>query len=365
MKVSCVVPNRAAIVALILGSLPMTFPSRASAQNAELKEQYGKFLQCSLDIDWLVGWGSDCGTDLGHAYVLIGSVESSTEIAGDEKLVKIKPEEMFFGEPTSELDVTTNRASCMPEIQVGDRWLFYLDRDERSKNLTLSYVGPSTPVDNAKESIDLFRRLKSLGDAGVIQGNVFSPSRTQEGWPTDEPVSNHQLTLKRKSDEAEFTAVTNSKGHFDFGNLPIGSYNFLPNSERGLWAETGPAEVKAKSCTDFRVELLPDGTISGKVTDAFGKPAKYVQVVITSAKNPGAEFQSSSANEDGQYQVRGLSPGEYLVGIGISSGPDSVEWKSRVYYPNVHEERQAVAIHLGLAQKLNNIDLQILASKQD
>ncbi len=107
-----------------------------------------------------------CGTQ-GYARVFTGYVKSAIAVGDTDKLLQLVPDEVFAGD-SSEAAVVTNQACLNSNIQAGDKWLFYLYRDPKSKSLILSYDGPSQPVAKAKDDISMLRKRGRLTDMGII-----------------------------------------------------------------------------------------------------------------------------------------------------------------------------------------------------
>lgn len=134
-------------VALAMFAATIWAEPRSSAQIMEERQFRGKTITCMLS--GLQGWGRPCGTDGNYAYILVGSVLSATEISETEKRLVLAPEEVFLGDPASQLTVITNQGACLPEILPRDQWLFYLFRSDTTKDLLLSYGTPREPIAGA------------------------------------------------------------------------------------------------------------------------------------------------------------------------------------------------------------------------
>ncbi len=198
---------------------------RTCAQILEEREHRGKRITCIQS--GLRGSTVPCGTDGNYAYVFVGSVLSVTEISDTEKRLQLLSEELFLGDATSPLTVTTSQGACLPEIQAGDKWLFYLRRERESDVLFLSYGGPSGPLAEANEDIEMLRHLAHLTDSGVVKGDV-TRRYAWDGEGAMFPLVNHIIVAKRKSDGFEYRATTNRSGQSQFEHLPWGSYDLNP-----------------------------------------------------------------------------------------------------------------------------------------
>jgi hypothetical protein len=275
--------------------------------------------------------------------------------------LQLSPQEIFRGDAVGRLLVTTNQGACLPEILLGDQWLFYLRRDENSGELLLDYGSPSNPVAAAERDITRLRRLAAMSDSGLIVGSIQERVRhhgQDGGWTDFVDLKDHKITAKRVSDNAEYSARTDENGDFEFEPLPAGSYQLSANTKQGLWAEDGPTTIRARGCGRYQFELHVDGVISGHVRSGDGKPFKIHPWVDVESQD-GGENKSVYADERGYFEARGLDPGRYLIGIGIGAEPNTPEWRSRIYYPGVRTKEKAIVVELGKAEKRANLDIEL------
>jgi hypothetical protein len=184
-------------------------PAR-SAQIIEMREYRGKEIACVRS--GLSGFGRLCGTGAGYTYVFIGSVLSTVEISDAEQHLQITPEEVFLGNSVCELTVTTKQGACLPDIQPGDEWLFYFQRDDKTHSLLLAYGSPSKPASDAQENIAMLRRLVQMADSGIVTGQVMRPVWNENKWETSVAVPNHKIVAKGVSDRTEYATFTDSNG---------------------------------------------------------------------------------------------------------------------------------------------------------
>lgn len=209
------------------------------------------------------------------------------------------------------------------------------------------------------EAIALLRRLHRMTDSGVITGNVqttlFHDDYGRDTGAEYISAPNHKVLAKRLSDGIEYSALSDSDGHYEFQSLPSGKYHITPNKPPGLWAEDGDTDVSPGSCTQINFELSADGQISGHVTSADGRPFDVTPWIEVQSDDPHFSW-STPLDDQGYYQLHGLPAGRYLVGIGITSEPTTPEWHSRVYYPGVHSKELAAPVDIGKAEVRSDID---------
>ena len=308
-----------------------------------------------------------CGT-YGFARVFTGTVKSATEISDTDKRLQLVPDESFLG-PATEVTATVNQA-CMPlkdpEIRAGDKWLFYLQTQQRpgqnaqERELVLPYDSRSASLssDAAQEEISTLRHLARLTDSGVVTGRVFRLKKKEERIESV-PVSNWPLTAKSVSKGIEYKALTDRNGHFEF-ELPPDSYTVTANTQQGSWAPDRDPSVGKAECANVDFLMHTDGGLSGTVTTAEGNPASNVQIAILRI-SPWHEYFTVQTDSRGHFEVRGQEPGRYIVGEGVYANT-TAEWRLRVYYPGVSSREEAIAIDLGDGETRSDIDFRLLSS---
>jgi len=311
-----------------------------------------------------------CGTQ-GFARVFTGTVKSVTPISDFDRRLELVPDETFLG-PASEVTATVNQA-CMPlgepEIQAGDKWLFYLQSrgwppgngQEEQGDLVLPYDSRSGPLDSARaqEEVSTLRHLARLTDSGVITGYVTRMEMKDQKIASI-PVPDWSLVAKSAASGTEYRTLTDSNGHFEF-ELPPDRYNVTANMQRGSWApDRDPFVTKARwaQCADVDFPLHADGELSGTVTTADGKPAAKIQVAIL-RELPWPNYFTVQTDERGHFEVRGQDSGRYIVGEGVLALTVGKEFPLRVYYPGVSSREQAIPIDLGKDEWRTDIDFKL------
>jgi hypothetical protein len=372
------VPMRTWTIAIVLAArIALCTQPFGAAQITELREYHGKHIQEPIVIggqafiactrSGLFSFEMPCGLESWYEDIFVGTVLSVSDTEGSErvlsiapleKVLSITPEEIFSGNPPDQLKVTTSQGDCLGDITPGDKWLFYLRRDTKTGTLKLAYGSPSGPVADEEETISLLRRLIKMTDAGVIRGYVVHPVRGADHTETQTHPSNHKIVAKRVEDGKDYVAFTNQDGAYEFALLPAGSYDLSANTTEGLWAEEGRVRVQPRGCSSVKFELSPDSSISGFVTNANGKPLKYASIEIGPLDGQ-PRWGLTTADEHGFFEVKGLEPGRYLVGIDIQDNQAGLRPRAKAYFPGVRDRDLAVAIALGQGEKRTHIDFSL------
>jgi carboxypeptidase family protein len=337
-----------------------------SAVIVVMREYHGKQVACGYS--GLVGVAKACGTE-GYARVFTGIVWSSVEKGDTDKILELVPDEVFVGD-TSEATAITNQACLDTDIQAGDKWLFYLNRDPNSDTLVLSYAGPSKPIGESEDDISMLRDLGHLKNAGILIGTIERLGDTEDGEGA--PLANHKVVAKNVANRTQYTAYTNEKGHFKF-KLPVGTYDLTTAPEYGLrevesfGSMLGSIPVEDRRCWehDFAVKAITaikpktDGIISGHVGSPDGKPFTvhpWVQILSVDSEM----FTSAYVDAKGYFEAKNVKPGRYVVGLGIRPGTGYFsDVPTPVYYPGVRTKEEATIIELRSNEKRTNVDFQL------
>lgn len=167
--------------------------------------------------------------------------------------------------------------------------------------------------------------------AGTISGVVRRPD-------TKEPVDGVTVAILAPGARgiagapAEVSVVTDSNGRFTFPNLAAGNYNvraqregYFGNAPVGAaaapQAATAAARIDAQSQTvQLQLDLIPGGSIIGRVTDGTGRPQSNAQVIaLRKAYNGGRvvlqQVKTTPTDDRGDFRIWGLPPEQYYVRV--------------------------------------------------
>ena len=184
-------------------------------------------------------------------------------------------------------------------------------------------------------------------------------------------------------------ATTDAQGRFEIRELAAGRYT-VSASKAGFVAlqygqrrpaESGtPIEIGDGQMLDKLVIALPRGSvISGRITDEFGEPVANALVMgmrygyVAGAKRlmpaPG-ENTRDTTDDQGQFRLFGLSPGEYVVSATLrTGGPEATDPAGETpgyaptYFPGTGNVLDAQRIALGLTQEQAGVSFSLLATR--
>jgi hypothetical protein len=328
----------------------------AAAQIIELRKVGDKTIGCTRS--GLQSALKDCGVRSNwYSYVFVGSISATNPADNDETMLQLTPEEIFYGDPSTPLLVITSQGLCLPTLAVGDRWLFYL-RKENGKPIVLDYGSDSRPVEKAQQEIETLRQLKTFGDFGLLRGSV-----RRGNFGQSKVVPGAVVVASSKSDNTQFFATTDSNGHFEFAPLSPGAYKLTVDPIGSLRFDDSSVDMKRGSCWDLAMLKYPHAQISGHVRHSDGSPVSEVPVLIINAD--GSVLSTLRADANGYFRSNGMIAGKYLVAINSPGAPISFCAgaceipPTALYYPLMQDRSGALAIELHEDEERNDIDFTI------
>ena len=264
--------------------------------------------------------------------------------------------------------------------------------------LVLSVVGwPALPAVGAQ----------GAGGQGPGQG-ARGPARAQAGRPpaeqpigtaiirgqivaadTGTPLRRAQVGVSSSDARESRLATTDAQGRFEVKELPAGRYTVTASKAGFVTLQYGqrrpsesgtPLELSDGQTLDKLAIALPRGSVlGGRVTDEFGEPVANATVVAMRYAYaaggrrlmPAAGASSRDTTDDqGQYRLFGLPPGEYYVSATLRTGGGEVtdpmgepSGYAATYFPGVASMVDATRVTLGVAQENTNVSFGLIATR--
>ena len=167
--------------------------------------------------------------------------------------------------------------------------------------------------------------------------------------------------------------LTGPQGEFSFDGVPVGTASIhvlKPGfSQEGVsnFRSAATVEVTAGSGKAV-IKLVPEGVVTGQVTDPDGEPLEGVQITVMHSEImngmrrllPAGRGQAT--DEDGNFRVAGLAPGKYYLAartfnsdrriLGALSGKRRQAYQPVLYYPAAADLEAASPLDLTAAQHI-------------
>jgi len=189
--------------------------------------------------------------------------------------------------------------------------------------------------------------------------------------PSNQPVSTRTPPAR---------ATTDEDGNYRLIKVPPGSYNVTPNTPAFVVAAEASYGQPGKTVTlgegeevhgvDF--SLTKGGVITGRVTDADGRPVIEQRVTVMRVDERGQRLANSysspygyGTDDRGVYRVFGLPPGRYKVSAGEAMESGSVRFGfgggtyKRTFHPDVADESRAAIVEVKAGGESSDIDIKL------
>ena len=172
----------------------------------------------------------------------------------------------------------------------------------------------------------------------------------------------------------QYGALTREDGTFSVEGLKPATYTVsgervgfaMPRGAKGHAAVTVAAK---KEPSHFRLELVPVGSISGRITDAGGNSLEGATVGVE-----GAIRKEVTTDENGQYRIGGLTPGKYRVKAShgatlermfqirpeiLADGSREI-FNATTFYPGVVGRKQGGRVEVRAGEESRDTDIQLI-----
>jgi hypothetical protein len=176
-----------------------------------------------------------------------------------------------------------------------------------------------------------------------------------------------------------FKGTTDSDGSYRITNVPAGNYQVAPIAPAFVISDVTTFGARGRSLlldegesvggVDF--SLVKGGVITGKVTDADGRPVIEENISLFTAEQTNSagriypvatlRFQT---DDRGVYRVFGVPPGRYKVAVGQGENNRFGRISGRMIYkqtfhPDVTDLAKATVIELAEGGEASNIDISV------
>lgn len=208
---------------------------------------------------------------------------------------------------------------------------------------------------------------------GSVSGRV-----TLKGKPASGVIVALWADGAASSVESSFKSTTDDEGKYHLDNIPTGAYQitcFAPAFVvPGINKRRGSQTVLIKeneSVEGLDFVLIPGGVITGKVTDARGRPVIEQNVILLPADpsstpdQPAIPIHTSQTDDRGIYRIFGIPAGRYKVAVGqneesffmsVAKGRPSYR---QTFYPRVSDPGKADVVEVTEGSETSNIDISL------
>jgi hypothetical protein len=195
---------------------------------------------------------------------------------------------------------------------------------------------------------------------------------------TKRPLGGVLVTLIAQDLRARLSTVTTPDGRYVFEGIAPAPYVVEashPDYVPARFVEADPQRAKTQYLwvtpssphrTDVDLDLVPAGTINGRITDQQGRPLQGAMVTLM--RDVGERnfrmtgLQSVTLSDAaGGYSLRQVAEGSYRISVNWND-PEALKAKSSVrdrpsYHPGTNNPLEAAIIRVARGETVNNIDV--------
>ena len=312
---------------------------------------------------------------------VIGSTEphAAIDADGNEKAfdvgtVKFLVAENYKGAPGPEVEVYSGAtSSCGYRFVRNESYVVYAYRST-SGALSTTICSRTRLVSAAAEDLEYFRGLAKAKAGGTLYGNLMRFIRDPAEGSVEEGPKMSGVKIVVTGEGRTIETMTNANGEYRLTGLPPGDYDAYPelpstlgftsnrdkNKSRdfGRFEGREPVPLVDRGCGELSFTVEFNGSVSGKVVDAEGKPVKEVEVNLMSGDNSEKNWFTSTDRE-GRYEFRMVQPGRYLLGFNLKWSPDKDDPYPKTYYPGVKTRSETTLLTIGEGVQLKGYDLTL------
>jgi Carboxypeptidase regulatory-like domain len=260
----------------------------------------------------------------------------------DEAIIHFTAEKYYRDNRGAEVQVSTGLGGgdCGYSFRVGERYLVYAQIDKERQELTTSICTLTKPLVEAEEDLRYIGSLSAEPDGTLLYGIVsdYTPSR--------ETLAGVDVQLE--GPQGVRHVLSDGAGKYEWKGLPAGRYrlaatfpNYIPVARGGI-----EFNLVGKGCRRLNLSLQSNGQISGRVYASDGALVPKQDVELAAAEGNGLAELHAETNEEGQYHFSGVHPGQFVVGVNLSTVPNAKNPYLRTYSPSAQKRQNALVVDL-------------------
>lgn len=208
---------------------------------------------------------------------------------------------------------------------------------------------------NAQPAVD-------KGSTATISGKVTLGGKGVSGLVVGLAID----TPSRSTHITHLKAVTDEEGNYRIKNVPPNTYHMTVSalqyvlSDGRQFVTVGKNEV----VENVNITLIRGGVITGKVTDADGRPVveEEISLSLITPSKAAPHFRIIRTDDRGVYRAFGLAPGRYTVAAGkdsMSSYGRAGAAAERTYHPGTVNAAEATAIEVQEGSEATDVDITL------
>jgi hypothetical protein len=290
---------------------------------------------------------SPCQLFNGAGAVFVGDV-IEVKRAGTQVVARMHVRHVLKGQVGQVVSVRSGSgsSSCDVHFEIGHRRLVFAGGSVDDFSVSVCSGGGVLAPDAPLPTLPVPGRLSGLvADVPIAR---IARSRVDGSNPAV-PVTSGRIWFDTPSGRRE-TAI-DSSGRFQFDNVDPGEG--MLHADVGPAYEARPTHFAIRDVTDCDVVFVsarPAGRLAGSVVGPDGRGVAGIQLELRPHVEPDVSYPLGTQTEtdpSGRFEFRGLTAGEYVLGVNVGVLPSVGNPYAALYYPGVPDRAGATVLSVG------------------
>lgn len=277
-------------------------------------------------------------------------------------LIDFEVTEAFRGVTSKQITIRTGTGGgdCGFQFAEGKDYVVFANRDP----LSTGTCSNTSRLDQFKGRIEELRKVASAPPGGRLYGTVRETKADhRDTWIPNARLKGITVTAKGPT---TLKTITDENGGFSFNGIPGGEYIVGADLPGRIYVKPERAAVPARGCAELNFFAQPNTYIRGRVTNARGEGLPKIDVLAIPWESRQATAVAienerlGETDEQGNYEIRGVFPGEYMITASLLStmGYDRPAYRTQ-FYPSADWRDAATPISVEEASEVLNIDFTL------
>ena len=235
--------------------------------------------------------------------------------------------------------------------------------------------GPGRPLRAVPQRADAPR------GTAILRGQIVAADNGS-------PIRRAQVRIDSPEAREGRVATTDQQGRFEIKELPPGRYTMTASKGGFVSLQYGqrrpsesgtPIELGDGQLIDKIAIALPRGSVlGGRITDEFGEPVANASVSAwrygyqggARRLMPAGQNSRDTTDDQGQFRLFGLPPGDYYVSATLRTGGPEVtdpmgelSGYTATYYPGTTNVGEAARVTLAVSQENTGVSFGLIATR--
>jgi hypothetical protein len=227
-------------------------------------------------------------------------------------------------------------------------------------------AGLPKPVEDDDAAVRVVRAATSAARGGVVLGWIATESPKDPGGSASPAAG---INVRVETLGFVLDTSTDAQGMFMVTEVPSGPVTIRPALHERFTVANGllGATVEEGGCVPFNLRAALNGRIRGRVVGRDGKPSAGLPLQLSLSSH--ARFVAirdrlkTKTNANGEFEFRGLPPGEYVLGHNLYPDSDVIVFENGIvptFYPGTSDRASAIPIVVGEGTEHNRLDFTLV-----